>query len=107
MNIADLRHRLTIQEPVRTPDGGGGFTTVWQDIAAEPVVFAGVIQTSGGESFRDQQVTAGAVYRITLRYRADITPAHRLVEGTTVYNITALRDPDGAGAWLEIAAVTP
>ena len=107
MNIGDLKTRLTIQEPVRTPDGGGGFTTVWQNIATEPVVFAQVIQTSGGETLRGQQVTAGAAYRITLRHRDDITPAHRLLDGATAYNITALRDPDGSHAWLDITAVTP
>ncbi|MEZ0226539.1 MAG: phage head closure protein [Alphaproteobacteria bacterium] len=107
MNIADLKTRLTIQEPVRTPDGGGGFTTIWQDIAVDPVVFAQVIRISGGELLRDQQVTAGATYRITLRHRDDITAAHRLLDGATAYNITALRDPDGSRAWLEITTVTP
>ncbi|TAL39638.1 MAG: head-tail adaptor protein [Alphaproteobacteria bacterium] len=107
MNISDLKHRLTIQEPVRTPDGGGGFTTVWQPIASEADVFASVIQISGSETLRDQQLIAGAAYRITLRYRADITASHRLAEGATVYNITALRDPDGAREWLEITATAP
>jgi SPP1 family predicted phage head-tail adaptor len=107
MNIAGLKTRLTIQEALRTPDGGGGFTTVWQSIATEPVVFAQMVQVSGGESLRDQQVTAGATYRITLRHRSDITPSHRLFDGAMAYNITALRDPDGEGAWLEITAVTP
>lgn len=107
MNISALKHRLTIQERLRTPDGGGGFTTAWQDIAAEPEVFANIVQTSGGEILRDHQMTAGATFRITLRHRADITPAHRLVDGAAAYNIIALRDPDGTGAWLEVTAVTP
>jgi SPP1 family predicted phage head-tail adaptor len=107
VNISDLKTRLTIQEPVRAPDGGGGFMTVWQNIAAEPEVFAQVVQTSGNEALRAQQITAQALYRITLRYRADITPAHRMTEGGSVYNIAALRDPDGAGEWLEITATMP
>jgi head-tail adaptor len=107
MNIGQLKHRLTIQESVRTPDGGGGFTTVWQDIAVEPAVFAHVIRTSGDESLHQQQLVAMASYRITMRYRADITTAHRLTNGATVFNITGLRDPDGLGAWLEITAIVP
>lgn len=107
MNISQLRHRLTIQESIRTPDGGGGFATVWQDIAAEPVVFAHIVQTSGDESLQQQQSTATAGYRITMRYRADITPAHRLTDGAAVFNVTSLRDPDGMRAWLEITATMP
>jgi SPP1 family predicted phage head-tail adaptor len=107
MNISELKHRLTIEEPVRTPDGGGGFTTIWQPIAVEPEVFASVIRISGHETLRDQQLAADATCRITLRYRADITAAHRLTEAETVYNITSLRDSDGSGEWLEMTATIP
>lgn len=107
MKTPELRHLLTIQEPVRTPDGGGGFTTAWQDIATGPAVYAAIEPLPGREELRQGQMTPVQSWRITLRYRADITPALRLAEGATIYNITSVRDIDGRAAYLEILAASP
>lgn len=103
--IGDLKYRVTLQESVLTPDGGGGFTQAWQDVAANPDIYAEIISLSSGEQLRFHQMEITATHRITLRYRSDVTPALRLVKGATVYDIVSVTDRGGLGVWLDILAV--
>jgi SPP1 family predicted phage head-tail adaptor len=103
--IGDLKHRVTVQESVLTPDGGGGFTEAWQNVAANPEVYAEIIPLSSGEQLRFHQLEITATHRITIRYRNDVTPALRLVKGATVYDIASATDRGGLGVWLDILAV--
>lgn len=102
--IGMLRSRLTLQEPVRTPDGGGGFTTVFENVTANPVVFARITQVSGAESMNSGSLSSRTVYRIILRYRGDVTPQMRLIDGDTVYAITSVVAINDRRNYLEIVA---
>ncbi|MBI1215679.1 MAG: phage head closure protein [Alphaproteobacteria bacterium] len=104
MNINALDHRLTIEEAWQTTDGGGGFTTDWQAIATDPVVFAAITQTGGGESPQAGKIEFTADCLITLRWRDDLRADQRLREGDAVYVITAIDDTDPAKTWLKIRA---
>lgn len=53
--IGALRHALRLQNVLKTPDGGGGWHTVWQDAALHPLVYA-AIETAGG--VRNCKITA-------------------------------------------------
>lgn len=103
--IGHMKHRVTIQEAVLTPDGAGGFTHVWQDIAEAPEVFAAITPVSGAEQFRFGQLQATATHHIVVRYRGDITTAMRLVEGDVTYTMASLKDRDGSKTYLEILAM--
>lgn len=102
--INEMRHRTTVQRQVRTQDGGGGFTEVWQNLAAVPEVYAAIVPLSGSEQLRYHQLAAAVTHRITIRYRSDVTAAMRLTSGGKIYNITSVTDKDGRGTLLEIMA---
>ncbi|MDE1151403.1 MAG: head-tail adaptor protein [Micavibrio sp.] len=102
--IHELRHVLSLQECVRAADGGGGTVDHWQDIANNPQVFAAINSTSGRVDTTGRQLAHINQYRITLRYRDDITPQWRLRDEAFSYRILALRDVDGRQAYLEINA---
>ncbi|MFH1158058.1 MAG: phage head closure protein [Pseudomonadota bacterium] len=102
--IGDMKHRVTFQKSVRTPDGGGGFAETWQNIDSNPIVYAAIMPLSGGEQLRFHQLEATVTHRIVTRYRSDVTPAMRIVRGTMIYDIAAVTDRDGQGAYLEILA---
>ena len=104
--IGRLRHRVTIQEPVQTPNGSGGVVETWQDIAKQPQVFAAIQTLSSGEALRFHQVNGRATHRIHIRHRDDITPRMRLLRGSIVYNIVSVTDRDNAGRFLEVLAQT-
>ncbi|MDI1228359.1 MAG: phage head closure protein [bacterium] len=101
MNIGQLTRKMTIEMPELTPDGGGGFTVAWQEVAE---IYAAVTDLGGQEIFQDAQITSSVPARVVIHYRSDIDGKMRLVEGETVYDILSFRDPDGGKSWLEIIA---
>lgn len=102
--IGDLSHLLTLQERTLTPDGGGGFTMVWQDVASVPTLYAAVEALSGGERQEALQLVSAVTHRITLRYREDVSADMRFVEGSAVYYIMSAQDPDGTKKRLQVIA---
>ena len=103
--IGDLKHRVTFQKSVLTPDGGGGFIEVWQSIDSNPVVYAAIMPLSGREQLRFHQLESTVTHRIVIRYRSDITTALRIVRNDVIYDIVSVTDKDGKGVYLEILVV--
>lgn len=101
MNIGQLTRLMRIETPDLTPDGGGGFTVEWQEVAE---VYAAVTDLGGNEIVQDAQITSSAPARIVIHYRNDVKAKMRLVEGEKSFEIVSLRDPDGGKSWLEIIA---
>jgi SPP1 family predicted phage head-tail adaptor len=105
MDPGRLRHRVTFEEAHKTPDGGGGYTTKWEDVY-QGLVWAAVEPLSGAERVRAMQVYGSVTHRITVRYRLGIKPAMRLMYGGRVLNITSAPiDIGERRAWLEFYAV--
>lgn len=99
--IGELRHRVVFQESVLTPDGSGGFTQEWRDLAE---VAAAVVALSAAEQLRFQQLQTAVTHKIYIRWRADVTARMRAVKGGEVYDIVSATDRDGTGTCLEIMA---
>lgn len=94
-----LNRRITLQNPVETPDGNGGFTTSWVDVAT---IWAEVKAVGGREVFAQGQIQARQPCYFRVRYREDVTAAMRISYGGKLFNIRALRDVDGLKRLLEI-----
>ena len=98
--VSRLRHRLMLQQEVQTPDGAGGYTRSWQDIAAlwaEIIPLTGSGSSacgSGKEAFFAGQIQSEISHRILLRYRSGITPAMRLVFESRAFNIRSVAETD-------------
>lgn len=74
--IGDLTERVTFQEEVRVGDGGGGYSTTWQDVVT---VWAEVRPLSGRERLHAEQLEATADYRVVIRSRAGLDEAMRVI----------------------------
>lgn len=99
MNAGKLRHRVTIQELVRTDDGYGGITETWQDVAT---VWAAVEPLRGNERYRAQQVQAELTHKVAMRYRVGVKPQMRLLYAGRVLEIEAVIDVEERHRWLEL-----
>lgn len=99
MTAGQLRERVTIQQAVETPDGGGGSSIDWQDVAT---VWAEVRPLSGRERLQAQQLESAVNYRIRIRFRSDITAGMRLVWRDQVMNIRAVYNEDQKRAYLTL-----
>ena len=105
MNCCDitagsLREPLTIQRKVAVSDGMGGQAIQWIDLAT---VRGDVRPLSGRESVQAMQLQASLTHRIYIRYRADMTPADRLVMRGQPLQIRAIVNVEMRNRWLELA----
>ncbi len=97
IEIGSLRERVTLQSPLRTPDGAGGAEVSW---TAGATLWAKVETRGGGEAFASERLAAHARFRVTIRHRAGVTAEMRLLWGGRALAISALGDPDGRRRFL-------
>lgn len=104
IRAGDLRHRITLRRKATVEDGKGGFDPLWQTVAT---IGAKVEGLDGRESMMAMALQGVSHFRITIRYRADITTADQLVlsDGTEV-NVHSATDPDGHRLLTQILAST-
>lgn len=86
-NAGHLDQRITFQGVVDTPNGAGGFSSAWGDIATTPTVWAAVKPLMGREVSQESGDAATAEYKFTIRYRDDISEINRIVWNGENYNI--------------------
>lgn len=94
-----LRHRLTLQQLVQTPDSAGGYTASWDDVAQ---LWAEILPINGRERLFAGKVQAETTHRISIRYRNDISTSHRLVFESRVFNIRAIMNEHERDDMLEL-----
>jgi len=103
--IADMKYRVTLQQPVLATDNAGGFAESWQNLATAPVVYAAITPANSGEQLKYGQIEATSTHHIIIRYRTDITPGMRLIdEDAVTYNIISVTAQNGAKVYLELLA---
>lgn len=101
-SIGRLRHQLILEQPVRTPDGGGGTSESWSTVAT---LWAAIISTGGTENFDVDALTGRISHEIVLRYRPGIEPAMRLRLGARVFEIAAVINIDERNRWTRCLCV--
>lgn len=101
IHIGELRERLVLEAPSRAPDGGGGATVAWGEVA---VLWAKVTARGGAESYELDRVAGKASHEIVIRHRGDVTPAMRFRLGARIFDIRAAFDADGRRQWLRCLA---
>lgn len=99
MRAGQLRERVTLQAPLRTPDGAGGADIGWSEVAT---LWARVEAQGGGELPAGERLEARARLEVTIRFRADVTPAMRLVWRGRALDIRASADSDGRRRFLTL-----
>ncbi len=75
ITIGQLRERVELQELTTTRDSIGGIIETW---TTTDTLWAKVEPMSAGEQYRRQQIQAGADWKITTRYRRDISPTPQM-----------------------------
>ncbi len=99
MSAGKLRERITIQSETTTPDGGGGYTASWTNVAT---VWARVTPTRGNEALEAMQMRDTQLYDITIRYRNDVLPKNRVLWGSIELNIRAVANKDERDRYLTL-----
>jgi SPP1 family predicted phage head-tail adaptor len=95
--IGEMRERVTLQSPSRTPDGAGGAEVTWTSGAT---IWVKVEEQRGSERLAGERLAAGTKLRLTIRYRSGITTEMRVLWNARVLNIRAVGNPDGRKRFL-------
>lgn len=100
--LPQLSRRLVLEEPLRMPDGAGGFDESW---AALGTLWAGVVARTGSERAGEGGALSRVAYRITVRGAPAGAPSRprsgqRLREGARIFRILAVAEADAQGHYL-------
>lgn len=97
--VSRLRHRLALQQETVTPDGSGGYTQSWQNVAD---LWAEILPISGKERLFAGQMQAEISHKITIRFRTGIVAGMRLLYDSRAFNIRAILNPKENDEVLEL-----
>lgn len=100
--IGKLRERVTIERMERVPDGFGGATVNWIEVAT---AHAEVISFKGRERAGADGVETREPFRVVMRYREDVNAAMRCCWRGRTLDIQSAMDPDGERRWLAMDCV--
>jgi SPP1 family predicted phage head-tail adaptor len=95
---------VTIRQETTASDGRGGQTVTWSDLGNDRAS----IESLGAREFLQAGALQNAMTSLVrIRYRDDVTIRQRLYWSarSKLFEIVALRDPDGRGRELELECV--
>lgn len=97
-----LNRKLTLEAPVRAPDGAGGFSESWQALGT---LWAEIKAGSGRETAGNSGTLSRLPLKITVRaapvgsgQRPEVN--QRFVEGSRIYRILAVAERDASARFL-------
>lgn len=103
--ISRMRHRVTLQEPVRAPDGMGGYTVTWTD---RSTVWARVqpMDPQWQARFAAAQSVYNATHLVTIRHYPTLDRTWRVLHGTLPLYVRMIEDVEAQEAVQVLACST-
>jgi SPP1 family predicted phage head-tail adaptor len=92
-----MRHRVTIEEPVRAGDEGGGADISWLAVAT---VWAEIQPKTGREVFESDQLGGRVTHDVRMRFRVGVVPKMRIVHSARTFDIRYVANVGERGEWL-------
>ena len=100
--VGDMRRRVSLQAATDALDDYGQAIRTWATYAT---VWASVVSTPGSEPQSALMQSSVTTYTVTMRYRTDVLPTHRMIYGDITLNIVGLSTVDGVNKHLRIMAM--
>lgn len=105
MQAGKLRHVVTLQSRVETPDPStGALVVTWPDFEAD--VRADVRYLGGLETLKADALTAVTRASVRIRYRAGVVETMRVVHDGKNFDIKNISPDDTGRRWLDLACET-
>jgi SPP1 family predicted phage head-tail adaptor len=107
LNAGDMDKFVALENPVRTPDGDGGFTNAWHALSPAQV-WASVLPATAGRTERlvAGTVQAAATHIVEMRHHPDVTVRTRVtVDGTRYLQVTGVQNVDEASVVTRLMCV--
>lgn len=95
----DLRERVAVETPQRSPDGAGGVTEAW---IAKGAAWAQILPRGAEAQERAQAIETRRRYRVTVRSDTTAVPGDRLVWKGRRLLVTASALVDATGRFMRL-----
>lgn len=97
-----LNRKLSLEEPVRAPDGAGGFIQSWQALGT---LWGEIKPRTGRERASGMATVSSIAFRITVRAAPDGAPSRpkpdqRFRDGSRIFRIVAVTEADLGAQYL-------
>lgn len=99
--IGALRHRITIEQPSRSADGYGGFTTSWSTFAS---IWGEVEPVSARERMFAAKLEHNVTHKIRIRHLSGVTTDMRVSFDSRTFHIRGVINPSERSRWMDLAA---
>lgn len=99
MSVGSMRHKVALQERVRTSDGAGGAESAWETVAN---VWCSIVPRSASERFRSMKIEDAVTHVVTMRYRSDFNTTWRVNYGGRLFNVIQVLNKDEKGKYLDV-----
>ena len=96
-----LRFAVTIQVTTDSTNSLGEPVESWATMTGGSVQ-ADIEPISGREFQAVQMIAAETTHKVTIRYLSGVTPKHRVLYGSRVFDILAVRDVEERGRVMEL-----
>jgi SPP1 family predicted phage head-tail adaptor len=91
--VGDMNKRITLEAPVKIPDGMGGFSSTFAAVPKGSNIPAQAWTTSSTEVTTGDAINVIRVQKFKIWYRTVLKGSWRVKWGTRIFSITAA-DPD-------------
>jgi len=102
LRAGKLRRRLVIQQATETQGATGEMAVTWGTFAT---VYGSVEPLRGREYFAAKEQRAEVTTRIRIRYRTGVTPKMQVLDGTRLFLINDVIDPESRHAEMQLMCV--
>lgn len=92
-----LRTEFSLDQAVLEPDGAGGHSETWSEIA---LAFAQIEPVAATSVFGAGQTLEAVTHRVTIRHRGDVRSGMRFRRQARLFDIVTVHDPDDSGRYL-------
>lgn len=99
MNPGRLDTLVSIRRAATTRAPNGSVISTWSDVAE---VWAAIEPASGREAMIAQQLSTQVSAKATIRHGSGVTVKDRIVDGSTVYEVTRVANTGTRNSWQEI-----
>ena len=100
-NPANLRTRITFQQPTVSTDAGGAQSPAWTDVESHPTVWAHWVNAHGQENVQNA-VKSVRRATVTIRHRDDVRTTWAVVRGTERWDIISIDAVQDQRRWIEL-----
>lgn len=84
---SSLRHKIWVEQAVRTSDGAGGYETIWEKCFS---LWAAVTPKSGSERVMQGKNNARYTHIFRVRYHANLREDMRIIFDGRAFNIRSI-----------------